>query len=242
MSKVAEHYENLLADHYSWMFDDFDAKAAQQKALLENLGIGPGDGAKAIDLGCGSGFQSLALAELGYRVLAVDSSEKLLTELARRAGEAPIECAHMDLRSLDPGLIKDAALVVCMGDTLTHLENLRELRELFGTLAHGLQSETWLILTFRDLSNELTGTERFIPLRSDGERIMTCFLEYEEDRVLVHDLVHVRDGYEWRLKKSSYAKLRLSGGQVADLVHDAGFGVDLMNTDKSMVTIQASRN
>ena len=32
----------------------------------------------AVDLECGSGFQSLALHELGYRVLALDPSEKLL--------------------------------------------------------------------------------------------------------------------------------------------------------------------
>ena len=39
MSDVAKHYENLLARHYSWMVGAaFDAKVAEQQALLEELG------------------------------------------------------------------------------------------------------------------------------------------------------------------------------------------------------------
>src|SRR5262249_25621880 len=69
-SSVHEHYEHLLADYYTRMFGDFDSKVAEQQALLEQLGIGRRRGGRAVDLGCGSGFQSLALARLGYRVLA----------------------------------------------------------------------------------------------------------------------------------------------------------------------------
>lgn len=39
---------------------------------------------------------------------------------------------------------------------------------------------------------------------------MTCFLEYEPQTVLVHDLIYVRQGKKWELRKSCYRKLRLS--------------------------------
>jgi len=94
MSDVAKHYENLLARHYSWMVGTaFDAKVAEQQALLEELGV-HGEGL-AIDLGCGPGYQAVALARLGYApVRAMDSSEALLNELANNSKDLPIERVH----------------------------------------------------------------------------------------------------------------------------------------------------
>jgi len=48
--------------------------------------------------------------------------------------------------------------------------------------------------TYRDLTKELEGLDRFIPVRSD-DKIMTCFLEYESaESVAVHDLIYTRVG------------------------------------------------
>lgn len=50
-----EHYENLLADHYEWMFGlPFEAKVEEQKAILDEfIGKEITDGL-AVDMGCGS--------------------------------------------------------------------------------------------------------------------------------------------------------------------------------------------
>ena len=38
MSNVATHYEQLLAEHYVWMFGvSFEQKVAEQKALLDQV-------------------------------------------------------------------------------------------------------------------------------------------------------------------------------------------------------------
>ena len=55
---VQDHYDNLLAEHYDWMFgDSFELKVAEQKALLNQVARAPRRGELAVDLGCGSGFQ-----------------------------------------------------------------------------------------------------------------------------------------------------------------------------------------
>jgi len=42
MATVREHYEEVLSQHYARMFGEFEAKVAEQQALLERLGITPG--------------------------------------------------------------------------------------------------------------------------------------------------------------------------------------------------------
>src|ERR1043165_7675836 len=102
MNDAVRHYSELLAEHYSWMVGvPFEQEAAEQKALLAELGLTPGQYGTAIDLGAGPGYQSAALADLGFSpVIAIDTSKKLLDELAAQKGLRAIECLHGDVRHL----------------------------------------------------------------------------------------------------------------------------------------------
>ncbi len=97
MATVAEHYENLLADRYSWMCGGFDARVRTNLEFFSAKGIDPRRSGIAVDLGAGSGFQSVALAQLGYKVLAADLSRKLLDELEKSRGILPIITIHDDI-------------------------------------------------------------------------------------------------------------------------------------------------
>ena len=80
------------------------------------------------------------------------------------------------------------------------------------------------VITYRDLTTELHGTDRFIPVRSDDNKIMTCFLEFESaESVVVHDLVYTRQDKGWSLNKSSYRKLRLGIDWMRQELSKAGF-------------------
>jgi SAM-dependent methyltransferase len=233
MSNVAKHYEQLLAEHYVWMFGvPFEQKVAEQKSLLEPVvsSIPPAlQRGVAIDLGSGPGFQTIALAELGYApVIAVDMSNELLTELRAHSGSYAVETKQADLTEFTSiGLPQNAAVIVCMGDTLTHLPSKAAVQKLFGDVFAKLAPGGVFVLTYRDLTGELCGTDRFLSVQADETRIMTCFLEYKtEDSVVVHDLIHVRGEGGWKLNKSSYEKLRLSSGWVSDTLRDAGFEIE----------------
>ncbi|MFI1385258.1 class I SAM-dependent methyltransferase [Embleya sp. NPDC020886] len=228
-SAAAEHYERLLAENYTWMLGgDLAPIVAGQGELLTELGIAPTrTSAISVDLGCGPGNQSLALAELGFtRVFAVDTSRLLLSELAEHAAELPaIEPVHEDIRKVLPGLTSPGgvAAVVCMGDTLTHLPSKDDVTALLGDIAQALEPGGRLVVTYRDLTETLHGIDRFIPVRSTGNRVLTCFLEYpDEDTVLVYDLLHVHDGTAWTQHVGSYAKLRIAPTWLADRCAEVG--------------------
>ena len=236
-----EHYERLLARHYTWMSGDFDDAVAREDAVFERFGIAPESSGTAVDLGCGSGFQSIALAGRGFRVRAIDLSETLLGELQEHAGSLPIAPLRGDIRDVASLAARGAELVVCMGDTLTHLPTITDIRNVLAGCRYILAQSGALVLTFRDLTRELTGTDRFIPLRADDDRIMTVALEYEAEHVLVTDLVHVRDEAGWQLHAGSYRKLRLDEREACELVQHSGLTVEHRETRDGVVTIVARK-
>ena len=237
---VEDHYEKLLASHYTWMRGDYDSKVREYQFLFEQMGILPRSRGKGLDLGSGSGFQSLALAHLGFEVLAVDTSETLLRELHDRTGERVIRPMLGDMR--DPGTYATEGpfeVAVCMGDTLSHLRSYGEVETLFGDVLGALEREGALVLEFRDATRELEGVDRAIPLRMDDERIMATFLEYEADRINVHDMVFVRDADGWTMHKSAYAKLRLGEEKILNLLERTGFRLVSSEEDRGFVTVVA---
>ena len=218
-------------------------KVAEQQALLVDLGLRDGPRGVAVDLGSGPGYQSFALARLGYEaVLSIDTSRQLLDELEAAKGDYPVQVILGDLRAFSefvgPGT---AGAIVCMGDTLTHLESRADVSKLVLDAHEALAPGGRLVLTFRDLSSELNGLDRFFPVRADDDRIMICALDYEPESVVVNDLVHVRDGDGWMLHKSSYRKLRLAPAALVAELEGIGFLVDHDRAAGSMHAICARR-
>ncbi|MGH7387970.1 MAG: class I SAM-dependent methyltransferase [Candidatus Rokuibacteriota bacterium] len=142
MVSAREHYDEVLSQHYSRMFGAFEVKVVEQQALLERLGVTAAHaGRVAVDLGCGSGFQSIALARLGFRVVAIDFSRRLLAELNERARGLPVESIAGDIRDVAELAPAAVELVVCMGDTLSHLEHEEDLELLFDGVAERLAAD-----------------------------------------------------------------------------------------------------
>lgn len=244
MSDVQRHYDDLLAAHYSWMNGmSLASKLAEQCNMLAELGFPTRSMEVAIDLGCGPGYQTLALSDLGYKnVLALDTSQELLDELSKTIESRSIKAILADLRTF-PRLVTEGGVdaIVCMGDTLTHLESQNDVSRLLEDTYRALRSDGRLALTFRDFSTELTGTDRFIPVRSDDQRIMLCALLYEPEHVVVNDLVYLLSDHGWELHKSSYRKLRLSPSWVAAEMCRLGFSVEIDASINQMQTIVACK-
>ena len=243
MTTARAHYENLLGSVYTWMAGGHDAAVARNRTQLTALGLADWPRGLAVDLGCGSGFQAIPLAEAGYRVVALDFCAALLAELRARTGNLPIRTACDDLANFAAHLDAAPALIVCMGDTLTHLPSTDAVvalcREATRTLAPGGR----LVLGFRDLATHpLAGAQRFIPVRDEPDRIFTCFLDYQAAHVEVHDLLHERADGRWKFSVSSYRKLRLDAAQVAALATAAGLTVEHASTEQGLVRVVALKS
>ena len=237
MNTVSDHYAQLLAPIYSWMSGSVEAAIeAGQAEIGEALRPVPAD-SLVVDLGAGFGMHAIPLARGGVRVLAVDTSTELLKELDGLAKGLPVETVADDLLSFRAHLTGKAAAVICMGDTLTHLPEHTHVDFLVQEVHEAMGPGGQFVLSFRDYSVALEGDSRFIPVRSDERRILTCFLEYEEDTVVVHDILHERSGDAWETRVSSYRKLRLSPERVVASLETCGFEVRQQAGLRGMVRV-----
>lgn len=225
MDSVRNHYANFLASRYSWMAGGAEAAFARGEAELDSLGLSPRSTAVAIDLGAGFGMHSIPLALRGFSVVAVDSSAELLQELQTYAGSLPIRTVEADLLSFPDHLAGSAETILCMGDTLAHLSSQQAIESLFSKASASLAPGGLFAVSFRDYTTPLTRESRFIPVRSDADRIFTCFLDYGSEWVDTYDLVYERRGAHWIQRVSSYRKLRLTPEWVAARLRAAGFQV-----------------
>jgi SAM-dependent methyltransferase len=222
---VKAHYDRHLGNFYSWMIGDFDQKQAEHQEIFTSLKILPRQNKIAIDLGAGHGIQSIALANLGFTVKAVDFNKQLTDELRAAKGELPIDVITEDIQAFFEQSPTMAEVIVCMGDTITHIDSISKLYSLFLEIYRNLLPGGKAVFSFRDLTVELVNEQRFIPVKSDECRILTCYLEYFTDHVMVHDILWEKGDNGWTQKVSAYPKLRLSEKMVSDKLKESGFTV-----------------
>jgi SAM-dependent methyltransferase len=102
--------------------------------LRESIGPAPA-GARALDAGCGTGFQAALLDTLGWRTHGVDVSAGLLARARRRLPGAALALASIEALPYADGRF-DA--IVCCGSTLSFVDDpARALAELGRVLRPG---------------------------------------------------------------------------------------------------------
>jgi methylase of polypeptide subunit release factors len=89
-----EQFYDSLAGEYDEM-TGFEDRLSKEKPLFQSL-VQKYHITTALDAGCGTGFQSILLAQLGVQVTATDISDHMLQrtkENAKRNG-VPVETVH----------------------------------------------------------------------------------------------------------------------------------------------------
>ena len=240
-NKIQQHYDQLLAMQYSWVFGDVQSRVEENKILFHSLGLGNGAGALAVDLGCGPGYHSLALSKLGYEVVAVDTSQALMNELISHDKNKRIKTVRVDIRKIRDIVSRPANLVICMGDTISLLDSYFDLTELLKDIRQCLSGKGRFILSFRDQTRALEGVDRILPIKNEQDRVFTCLLEYEKDTISVTDILYQFADGKWSVQKSSYKKIRIFSEKLEAVISEVGFKIIRKDEKNGFVTLVMER-
>ena len=235
------HYDRFLAEQYLWMSGGSDQNIRKNRHFFTGQNLIPQTTHIAIDLGAGCGFQAIPLAEAGFSVIAVDFCRPLLAELRARAGTLPINCIEADIFDFPAWSSRHPELIVCMGDTLTHLPDLDAVRHLIRQCYAELEPGGKVVLTLRNYSTEPEGSVVVIPVRRDADRIFLCRLEYNRDTISVTDILVSRTSGQWVRAASNYTKIRIAPDDLVRMLSDAGFNIVFFEAGEGLITIIAER-
>lgn len=238
---VKDHYNKHLGNFYSWMHGDFNDKQLEQERFFRKNNVITASTKIAFDLGAGHGLQTVSLANLGFSVKAVDFNTQLLTELKSNTAGLSVDIVEEELLTFIRNQNGEADVITCMGDTVSHLNCVDDVEALIKECERKLVADGKLILSFRDLSIELKGEDRFIPIKSDETRIATCFLEYFPEHVMVHDILHQKSNDGWKQKVSAYPKLRLNEQLVTMLLKKNGINLAHVEVLNRMIYMIGSK-
>jgi SAM-dependent methyltransferase len=152
------------------------------RLLVENRHI-----AAAMDAGCGTGFHSLLLAQLGVRVTAVDVSGEMLDRLGRHASEMNLDirrvCSDFQgIKDLAPGPF-DA--VFCMGNTLPHLLDEADIRNVLTVFSAIIRPGGILFLQILNYDRILATRERIQSAKENNGVTYVRFYDFDDSRGLV---------------------------------------------------------
>ncbi|ASA23850.1 class I SAM-dependent methyltransferase [Paenibacillus donghaensis] len=136
---MSEWYEESFGEDYLIVYKhrDFGGARREVEMMISWLKLAPG--AKVLDLCCGMGRHSLALAEAGYEVTGVDLSEPLLCEARAQEGAAQVTWIRSDMRELplDGGFDAVVNLFTSFGYFEEDEEQIKVLREIHRMLKPG---------------------------------------------------------------------------------------------------------
>jgi SAM-dependent methyltransferase len=240
MNDVKHHYAELLGPVYTWYTSRAGDPVERAAAWLERHRL---DGfATYLDLGAGSGAHVLALLRAGKRVTAVDFDAGLVAEL--RAGAAE-HAGRLSLHQADLlAFVRDAAnasfdVILCAGDTLTHLPTFEDVAALARESARCLAPGGRLALAYRDSTRfAAEGVGRFIEVARDARRTMHCLLEpVDAEHLRVTDMVTDVEADGPRTRLSDYLKLRIAPERIVSMAAAAGLKLVERTEERGMTTL-----
>lgn len=125
-SAFAQYYDALTTDV------DYGARAAYFHSLIETHGKGC---RLLLDLACGTGSLSAALARLGYQVIGVDGSAEMLAQAMEKNDDLPEPVLYLCQQMTDLDLYGTVQATVCALDSVNHITDPAKLQRVFDKVA-----------------------------------------------------------------------------------------------------------
>jgi SAM-dependent methyltransferase len=183
-----EEFYDLLAPNYDSMtsFDKrFDLERPFFQALVDRFHVG-----SALDAGCGSGFHSVLLAQLGVDVMGVDVSSEMLNlaEEHARAHNVRLRTLQGSFENLGSLIKERFASVFVMGNSLSHLLSSAALKKALLNFATVLRPHGVLFIQVLNYERILARRELMLSEKQAGNKTFVRSYAYDNSGILFNIL------------------------------------------------------
>lgn len=231
-------YYDMLAEHYHLLYRDWESTLEREGLLLRRW-FKDRDITTVLDASCGTGTQAIALAQIGYRVLAADSSAGMIEQARLNAATYDVserisflQAGFLDLaRMVDTSGDLDA--IVTKGDAFSQLITDDEIEETLHGFFRLLRPGGTILIGMRDYEPLIQERPRFLPGRihdpedHDGRRIIVFEVwdwdEGEPLTVTVNHFVVQGDDEYYETRRYPIRCRALTADEVQVVLLEAGF-------------------
>ncbi|MEO8167966.1 MAG: class I SAM-dependent methyltransferase, partial [bacterium] len=156
----------------------FDAERPAFRTIVERYGI-----KSAVDAGCGTGFHSLLLAQLGVDVTATDVSPIMLGNVSRHSNQRNlnVKTVASDFQTLAHTLGKSYDAVFCLGNSLAHLLHNDDIHAALTNFSALVRPKGTLFLQILNYDRILEAQTRVQNVKEVGDTTYIRFYDFEKD-------------------------------------------------------------
>jgi glycine/sarcosine N-methyltransferase len=183
-----EGFYDALAPDYDTM-TGFEKRFVQERpffrVLVERFKI-----KSALDAGCGSGFHSLLLAQLGVQVTGVDISAEMLRRVEQHARDLNVHVKALrgTFQELDRVVRGRFDAVFSLGNSLPHILTLKELTRALRNFGSLLNPQGILFVQNLNYDRILAKRDRVQSSKEIGNKTFVRFYDYDEKGILFNIL------------------------------------------------------
>jgi len=186
-------------------------------------------GKSIIDLGCGTGGHALHWGGMGYNVVGIDSSSKMIQyarELAEKE-DVDIEFQCMKITDFASRFQQKFDAVVCSGNTLSHLLDKPSVMRLFMESIAVMKITGAAIYHILNYQLILENRRRDFPVKSrivDGtEYVFARFYDFQNEHLEFNMVSAVKDENGWHSRSSQLLHHPWMAEELIEMAKEAGF-------------------
>lgn len=224
------HAYNELAPYYHLLFQDWHASIERQANVLARLLGSPQETRPLLDCACGIGTQALGLAGLGFDVEGTDLSPLNVERAQREAVNLGLNVSFRvdDLRILTTSPAGRYGAVLCMDNSLPHLDSDEQIMAALQAMRSRLKPDGILLLSLRDYERLMAEKPAIIPpaFFQDGEfpRFVHQVWDWmDARRYRFHLYLTFEDANGWQVHHVTGIYRAVTPAEVAILTERAGF-------------------
>lgn len=180
---------------------------------------------RLLDMAAGSGGLALALAKEGYTVTATDLEQGMTAQMSikKEQENASLEILTLDMREIDRFKECSFNTIVCIGNSLVHLDSTDEVLDVLRKASRLLTQKGQLIIQIVNYDRVLKEQIQELPTIDRGVIQFYRTYEWRDPKILFHGKLIVNNLGEVQIFQQTTELLPVTSETLQQLLKESGF-------------------